>query len=149
MLVTHHPLFALPVGDGPELGKAIGRQERALDVIAEPASICCSPATITAPASTTPTDLVTRRRQRRWSSRPGTATSTRLRDEEQSFNRIEVEPAMVQVTVQRWTEARVPLPATARHSTAPATQWRKAKRRQASKRPNEAAELIACPRRAL
>src|SRR5687768_1807669 len=29
-LVTHHPLFALPVGDGPELGKAIGRQELAL-----------------------------------------------------------------------------------------------------------------------
>ena len=27
ILVTHHPLFALPVGDGPELGKAIGRQE--------------------------------------------------------------------------------------------------------------------------
>jgi 3',5'-cyclic AMP phosphodiesterase CpdA len=26
ILVTHHPLFALPVGDGPEMGKAIGRQ---------------------------------------------------------------------------------------------------------------------------
>ena len=35
ILVTHHPLFALPVGDGPELGKAIGRQELALDAIAE------------------------------------------------------------------------------------------------------------------
>src|SRR5687768_16108671 len=33
VLVTHHPLFALPVGDGPELGKAIGRQELALDAI--------------------------------------------------------------------------------------------------------------------
>ena len=35
VLVTHHPLFALPVGDGPELGKAIGRQELALDAIAD------------------------------------------------------------------------------------------------------------------
>jgi 3',5'-cyclic AMP phosphodiesterase CpdA len=35
ILVTHHPLFALPVGDGPEVGRAIGRQELALDAIAD------------------------------------------------------------------------------------------------------------------
>ena len=35
ILVTHHPLFALPVGAGPELGKAIGRQELALDAVAD------------------------------------------------------------------------------------------------------------------
>ena len=32
----------------------------------------------------------------------GTATSTRLRDEEQSFNLIEVEPGEVVLTVQAW-----------------------------------------------
>ena len=33
VLVTHHPLFALPVGD--EVERAIGRQELALDAIEE------------------------------------------------------------------------------------------------------------------
>src|SRR5690606_34977834 len=35
ILVTHHPLFALPVGNGPVLGKAVGRQELALDAVAD------------------------------------------------------------------------------------------------------------------
>src|SRR5688572_16901113 len=35
ILVTHHPLFALPVGDTGVHGKAIGRQELALDAIAD------------------------------------------------------------------------------------------------------------------
>jgi 3',5'-cyclic AMP phosphodiesterase CpdA len=35
ILVTHHPMFALPVGEGPELGKPIGRQEMALEAIGE------------------------------------------------------------------------------------------------------------------
>src|SRR5919112_1437785 len=34
ILVTHHPLFALPVDDKGALGKAIGRQDMALDVVA-------------------------------------------------------------------------------------------------------------------
>jgi len=32
----------------------------------------------------------------------GTATSTRLRDEEQSFNRIDIEGREITVTVQTW-----------------------------------------------
>ena len=35
-------------------------------------------------------------------SRAGTATSVRLRDEEQSFNRIEIDGDTVTVTVQAW-----------------------------------------------
>ena len=33
LLVTHHPLFALPVSDEGILGRPIGRQELALDVL--------------------------------------------------------------------------------------------------------------------
>ena len=35
VMVTHHPLFALPVGDGPELGKAMDDQDLALAAIAD------------------------------------------------------------------------------------------------------------------
>jgi 3',5'-cyclic AMP phosphodiesterase CpdA len=101
ILVTHHPLFALPVGDGPELGKAIGRQELALDAVAE-AGVDLLLAGHNHRASTHHAkDLVT-------DAGPalviqaGTATSTRLRDEEQSFNLLEVGNAEVTVTVQTW-----------------------------------------------
>ena len=101
ILVTHHPLFALPVGDGPELGKAIGRQEVALDAVAE-AGVDLLLAGHNHRASTHHAkDLVT-------DAGPalviqaGTATSTRLRDEEQSFNLLEVGNAEVTVAVQAW-----------------------------------------------
>ncbi|MGI8610842.1 MAG: metallophosphoesterase family protein [Sphingomicrobium sp.] len=101
ILVTHHPLFALPVGDGPELGKAIGRQELALDAIAE-----CGVDLLLAghnhrASAHNARDLVTRA----GSSlviQAGTATSTRLRDEEQSFNEIEIDGENVTLIVQGW-----------------------------------------------
>ena len=101
VLVTHHPLFALPVGEGPELGKAIGRQELALDAIAE-AGVDLLLAGHNHRASTHHApDLVTRAGPA-LVVQAGTATSTRLRDEEQSFNVIEVAPEDVTVTVQAW-----------------------------------------------
>ena len=101
ILVTHHPMFALPVGDGPELGKAIGRQELALDAIAE-AGVDLLLAGHNHRASTHHApDLVTRAGSA-LVIQAGTATSTRLRDEEQSFNLIEVAPDDVTVTVQGW-----------------------------------------------
>ena len=101
ILVTHHPLFALPVGDGPELGKAIGRQEPALDAIAD-----CGVDVLLAghnhrASAHDARDLVTRA----GSSlviQAGTATSTRLRDEEQSFNKIDIDGEKVMLTVQGW-----------------------------------------------
>jgi 3',5'-cyclic AMP phosphodiesterase CpdA len=101
ILVTHHPLFALPVGDGPELGKAIGRQEHALDAIAD-----CGVDVLLAghnhrASAHDASDLVTRA----GSSlviQAGTATSTRLRDEEQSFNTIDIDGENVTLTVQGW-----------------------------------------------
>lgn len=103
LLVMHHPLFALPVGEGPELGKAMGDSQRALDTIAElgvdlvlaghnhRASVHHAEDLVHGAGST----LVVQ---------AGTATSTQLRDEEQSFNRIEFEPNVVRVTIQRWKE---------------------------------------------
>jgi 3',5'-cyclic AMP phosphodiesterase CpdA len=101
ILVTHHPLFALAVGDGPELGKAIGRQDMALDAIAE-AGVDLLLAGHNHRASTHHApDLVTRAGSA-LVIQAGTATSTRVRDEEQSFNIIEIAADDVTVTVQAW-----------------------------------------------
>ncbi len=101
ILVTHHPLFALPVGDGPELGKAIGKQEMALDAIAD-AGVDLLLAGHNHRASTHhASDLITRAGLA-LVIQAGTATSTRTRDELQSFNRIEIDGQGVRVTIQRW-----------------------------------------------
>lgn len=101
ILVTHHPLFALPVGEGPELGKPIGRQQLALQAIAE-AGVDMLLAGHNHRASThSARDLAT-------SAGPalviqaGTATSTRLRAQDQSFNRIDIDGHRVTLTVQTW-----------------------------------------------
>jgi 3',5'-cyclic AMP phosphodiesterase CpdA len=100
ILVTHHPMFALP-GEGPELGKAIGRQEHALDAIAE-AGVDILLAGHNHRASThNAADLVTRAGPA-LVVQAGTATSVRLRGEEQSFNRIEVTGDGVGVTEFSW-----------------------------------------------
>ena len=101
ILVTHHPMFALPVGDGPELGKPIGRQELALKAIEE-AGVDLLLAGHNHRASTHHArDLVTDAGTA-LVIQAGTATSTRLRDEEQSFNLLEVGDAEVTVAIQAW-----------------------------------------------
>ena len=101
ILVTHHPLFALPVGESGELGRAIGRQELALDAITE-AGVDVLLAGHNHRASThSAKDLATRAGPA-LVIQAGTATSTRLRDEEQSFNRIDIAVDRVTLTVQSW-----------------------------------------------
>ena len=101
ILVTHHPLFALPVDDTGMLGKAIGRQELALTAIAE-AGVDLLLAGHNHRASThSARDLGTRAGPA-LVIQAGTATSTRLRDEEQSFNRIDIRGRDVELTVQTW-----------------------------------------------
>ena len=101
ILVTHHPLFALPVGDGPELGKAIGRQELALDAVADAGVDLLLAGHNHRASSHHANELVTGAGEA-LVIQAGTATSTRLRDEEQSFNLIEAGPGQAVLTVQAW-----------------------------------------------
>jgi 3',5'-cyclic AMP phosphodiesterase CpdA len=100
VLVTHHPLFALKVGD--ELERAIGRQELAFDAI-EDAGVDMLLAGHAHHASTElASDLVTRAGGA-LVVQAGTATSTRVRQQEQSFNQIDIDDASATITVHAWT----------------------------------------------
>jgi 3',5'-cyclic AMP phosphodiesterase CpdA len=109
VLVTHHPLFALKVGD--ETTPAIGRQELALDAVQD-AGVDLLLAGHNHQAETHwASDLVTRAGGA-LVVQGGTATSTRVRDQEQSFNTIDVGERSVTVTVNAWKEeAFIPLDA--------------------------------------
>ena len=99
IVVTHHPLFALPVGG--TVGRAAGRSELALDAIGE-AGVDLLLAGHNHQASIhSARDLVTRAGPA-LVVQAGTATSTRVRDQEQSFNRIDVNGPTVAVTVESW-----------------------------------------------
>ena len=102
ILVTHHPLFALPVGDGPEVGKAVGRSELALDAIGDAGVDLLLAGHNHRASAHDARDLVTRAGSA-LVVQAGTATSVRLRDEEQSFNSIDIDGARVTVTVHAWT----------------------------------------------
>jgi 3',5'-cyclic AMP phosphodiesterase CpdA len=99
ILVTHHPMFALKVGD--EVQRAIGRQELALDAI-EKAGVDLLLAGHMHHASTQSAgDLVTRAGGA-LVVQAGTATSTRVREQEQSFNTIDIAGGCVTITVNAW-----------------------------------------------
>ena len=101
ILVTHHPLFALPVGDGPELGKAIGGQETALEAVADAGVDVLLAGHNHRASAHHAADLVTGAGSA-LVVQAGTATSTRMRDEEHSFNLIETAAETVKVSVQGW-----------------------------------------------
>jgi len=99
ILVTHHPLFAIPVGE--TMTRAVGGSELALDAIGD-AGVDMLLAGHNHDASIhSARDLVTRAGPA-LIVQAGTATSTRVRDQEQSFNRIEIDGAAVAVTVETW-----------------------------------------------
>ena len=105
VLVTHHPLFALPVGETGDVERAAGRSELALDAAAD-AGVDMLLAGHHHTASThSARDLVTRAGPA-LVVQAGTATSTRLRDEEQSFNRIDIDEERVTLTLQTWAGER-------------------------------------------
>ena len=103
ILVTHHPLFALEVGD--ELTPAIGRQELALDAIEEAGVDMLLAGHNHHASSHDAGDLVTRAGGT-LVVQAGTATSTRVRKQDQSFNTIEIGERTVKVTVNNWSNDR-------------------------------------------
>src|SRR5438477_2212927 len=101
VLVTHHPLFAIPVGEGVE--RAIGRQELALDSIEEAGVDLLLAGHVHHAAVHSAADLVTRAGGA-LVIQAGTATSTRVREQSQSFNVIDIENGNVTLTVECWCE---------------------------------------------
>jgi 3',5'-cyclic AMP phosphodiesterase CpdA len=99
VLVTHHPLFAVPVGE--EVERAVGRQELALDAIEE-AGVDLLLAGHAHHASTHDASELVTRSGGALVVQAGTATSTRTREQEQSFNTIDIDGGRVTVTVNAW-----------------------------------------------
>ena len=100
VLVTHHPLFAVPVGE--EIERAVGRQELALDAIEE-AGVDMLLAGHAHHASTHDASELVTRSGGALVVQAGTATSTRVREQDQSFNTIDIDGGRVTVTVNAWT----------------------------------------------
>jgi len=99
VIVTHHPLFALKVGGETE--RAIGRQELALGAVEESGVDMVLAGHAHHASSQDAGDLVTR------SGgvlvvQAGTATSTRVREQEQSFNTIDIAERSATITVHAW-----------------------------------------------
>ena len=105
VLVTHHPLFALPVGETGEVKRAAGRSELALDAAAESGVDMLLAGHHHTASTHSARDLVTRAGPA-LVVQAGTATSVRLRDEEQSFNRIDIDGESVTLTLQSWKDDR-------------------------------------------
>lgn len=99
ILVTHHPLFAIPVGE--EMERPIGRQELALDAIEEAGVDLLLAGHAHHAAMHHADDLVTREAGS-LVIQAGTATSTRIREQEQSFNTIDIGNGRVTVTLNKW-----------------------------------------------
>jgi 3',5'-cyclic AMP phosphodiesterase CpdA len=100
ILVTHHPLVALKVAG--EVAPAIGRQELALDAIEEAGVDMLLAGHNHHASSDSASDLVTRAGGA-LVVQAGTATSTRVREQEQSFNCIDVAGGSVTITVNSLT----------------------------------------------
>lgn len=103
ILVTHHPLFALEVGG--ELGRAIGRQELALDAVEESGVEMLLAGHNHHASSQVASDLVTRAGGV-LVVQAGTATSLRVRKQEQSFNTIDVANGVAVITVRIWKKGQ-------------------------------------------
>lgn len=99
ILVTHHPLFALEIGD--EVERAIGRQELALDAVEESGVDMVLAGHNHHASSHDASDLATRVGGV-LVVQAGTATSTRVREQEQSFNTIDVSERTIVLTVHAW-----------------------------------------------
>ena len=105
IMVTHHPLFALPVGEGAGLAPAVGRHQLALDAIADAGVDLLLSGHHHHHSVHSARELATRAGPA-LVIQAGTATSHRLREQNNSFNRIEIDGDAVKLTVFCWSEGR-------------------------------------------
>jgi 3',5'-cyclic AMP phosphodiesterase CpdA len=102
ILVTHHPLFAMPIGDEGELSKVVNRDEDALEAVAEAGVDMLLAGHFHRTFANSARDMV-ETAGAALVIQAGTATSTRLRgDELQSFNWLDLAKDRVELQVQRW-----------------------------------------------
>ena len=106
ILVTHHPLFAMPLGEEGALTKVANRSDDAIAAAVEAGVDIMLAGHFHRSYSVSATEMVE-------TGGPalvvqaGTATSTRLRGgEQQSFNWIEARKDEVELQVQRWEEGQ-------------------------------------------
>jgi 3',5'-cyclic AMP phosphodiesterase CpdA len=100
VLVTHHPLFALEVAG--ELERPIVRQELALDAVEESGVDMLLAGHNHHASSQDASDLITRAGGV-LVVQAGTATSTRVREQEQSFNTVDIAHECVTITIHGWS----------------------------------------------
>ena len=101
ILVTHHPIFALPTGDG--VGEPIKNQADILQMIGEIGVDILLAGHNHRASHQDSADFITKSTGA-LVIQAGTATSTRVRGEHQSFNRIIVNGENVEVTLIGWHE---------------------------------------------
>jgi 3',5'-cyclic AMP phosphodiesterase CpdA len=99
ILVTHHPIFALPTGDG--IGEPIKNQADVLEMISGLGVDVLLAGHNHRASHQDSADFVTKSTGA-LVIQAGTATSTRVRGEHQSFNRIHVDRERVEVTLIGW-----------------------------------------------
>jgi 3',5'-cyclic AMP phosphodiesterase CpdA len=99
ILVTHHPIFALPTGDG--VGDPVKNQGDVLHMISEIGVDLLLAGHNHRASHQDSADFVTKSTGA-LVIQAGTATSTRVRGEQQSFNRIVVNGENVEVTLIGW-----------------------------------------------
>ena len=100
VLVTHHPIFALPVGGGG-IGKPIKNQAAVLNMVGE-LGLDLLLAGHNHRASREDSSEFVTKSTGALVIQAGTATSTRVRGEKQSFNIIDIDGETVTVTVVGW-----------------------------------------------
>ncbi|HEX5182743.1 MAG TPA: metallophosphoesterase [Allosphingosinicella sp.] len=103
ILVTHHPLFAMPIGESEGLARTVGRRGEALKAVGEAGVHLLLAGHYHRAYSRSARDMVETAGPE-LVIQAGTATSTRVRgDERQSFNWIEIErPDTVALTIHGW-----------------------------------------------
>jgi 3',5'-cyclic AMP phosphodiesterase CpdA len=102
ILVTHHPLYAMPLGDEGELTKVVNRNEDALSAVADAGVHILLAGHFHRSFSKSATEMVENAGPA-LVVQAGTATSTRLRGgEKQSFNWIEASKGKVDIEVHAW-----------------------------------------------